>query len=352
MEGSKGLARLLGAAVLLAVVSACADESGWTLPERRLPLPAGASPELQAALAKVQPPRVELARSLVPRNVEDWKRLRAASASGQAQAIEALIARLGVKVAEVRMAGVTLYRVTPPRIEPRHADHLFLYLHGGAYVLNGGRGGLTEALVIAARLGMPVLSIDYRMPPEHPFPAALDDVVAVWRALVAERPAAKVAIGGTSAGGGLALAAVHRFKALGLPLPGLVYAGTPWSDLTGVGDSYHINEGADHLLVSWPGLLESAARLYAGDHDRADPLLSPVYGDFAGFPPVMLFTGTRDLFLSNTVRVHQKLRAAGVEADLLVFEGVAHGDYLGFRQTPESALAYGELGRFVARHLP
>jgi acetyl esterase/lipase len=198
---------------------------------------------------------------------------------------------------------------------------------------------------------MQVLSVDYRMPPHHPFPAGLDDVVTVYQHLLTDRPAKSMVLGGTSAGGGLILAAIHKLIKLGLDVPGALYAGTPWTDLTKTGDSYYTNEGIDRLLVTYDGILAAAAHLYAGDYDLKDPLISPVYGDFHGFPPTFLLTGTRDLFLSNTVRAHIKLRQAGAVADLLVYEGVSHGDYATEATSPESLHAYAEMNAFLLRHL-
>jgi len=149
----------------------------------------------------------------------------------------------------------------------------------------------------------------------------------------------------------MTLAMVLRAKDEGLPLPAAIVPGTPWADLTETGDSYFANEFVDNVLVSWKGWLGRAALLYAGGRDLRLPYLSPVYGDFTGFPPAILTSGTRDLFLSNTVRVHRKLRQAGVEAVLQVFEGQAHAQYYADPFGPETVEYHGEVARFLDAHL-
>ncbi len=327
------------------------EESDWEIGPVNLPAPAGASDVLADSIRNTPKPDVPARRQMVPRNETEW--VAAVEKLNEANRASAVVLadELAVTVDEERMGGIGTHRVTPPEIDPRHRDHLFVYIHGGAYVLNAAEAGLPEAILIAARTKMPVLSVDYRMPPQYPFPAALDDVVAVWEQLLATHSATSMAMGGVSAGGGLILAAVQKLISEGEQIPGALYAGTPWTDLTNTGDSYHTNEGVDRLLVTYEGFLAAAAHLYAGSRDLTDPLVSPVYGDFTGFPPTFLVTGTRDLFLSNTVRTHTKLRAAGVTADLLVFEGVSHGDYAIEAASPESALTYADLGAFLLRHL-
>ena len=160
-----------------------------------------------------------------------------------------------------------------------------------------------------------------------------------------------MALGCTSAGGGLILASTHKFKEFGLSLPGALLAGTPWSDLTETGDSNFTNEGIDNILITYEGILEGAAELYAGNHELTDPLTSPVYGDFNDFPPTYLVSGTRDLFLSNTVRVHRKLRTAGVEVDLNVYESSSHGEYLGVIDSLESEQLFAELRAIMLEKL-
>lgn len=345
----------LAAALTFTVVASApmaAQETGasgsWTIGERTVPAPVGASEELRATLATMPAPNVAASRAQTPQTEEQWLAIQAGSANAD---LEQMATAYGLKIEKDEIEGVTVYRVTPEKVHPRHTGHLFLHVHGGAYVLGGGDASATEAALVAARAGIPALSVDYRMPPKHPFPAAVDDVVAVYRHLLESRSAKSIAIGGTSTGGGLSLASVHKFRDLGLELPGAIYAGTPWADLTKTGDSLFTNEGLDRILVTYDGVLKGAAHLYADGHDLKDPLISPVYGDFEGFPPTYLITGTRDLFLSDTARTHRKLRAAGAVADLHVYEGVAHADYLILVDSPESKDVFAEVGAFFRKHL-
>ncbi len=133
--------------------------------------------------------------------------------------------------------------------------------------------------------------------------------------------------------------------------PAAIAPGTPWADLTDTGDTYGSNEWVDNVLVTWDGWLGRAAALYAAGRDLRDPQLSPIYGDFPDFPPTILTSGTRDLFLSNTVRTHRKLRRAGVEAELNVYEGQSHAQYMGNVDAPETREAFTDIARFFDAHL-
>ena len=150
----------------------------------------------------------------------------------------------------------------------------------------------------------------------------------------------------------MVLSLVQRAKREGLPLPGAVMSGTPWSDLSKTGDSYYTNDGVDGTL-SYDAFWEGVAKLYANGRDLKDPQLSPVYGDFNGFPPTYLVTGTRDLFLSNTVRVQQKLLQAGVPTQLEVEEGQYHLGYFDATgvDAPEGVELYSHVGQFFDAHL-
>jgi acetyl esterase/lipase len=315
-----------------------------------VPVPVGASVELQEAI-RDWPQRGPSDVPEPPSTAAEWKALIAESDSQSASTIETMLTDMRVDIRADEIAGVDVYHVNPPSVSSENGQRLFLFVHGGAYVYGAGEAGLTEAILIAGRIGIPVLSIDYRMPPDHPFPAAVEDVANVYRAVLESHDPGAIIIGGTSAGGGLALASVRRFQTLDLPLPAAIYAGTPWADLSKTGDTLFTNESLDRVLVTYDGALGAAARLYAGDFDIKDPLISPVYGSFEGYPPTILTAGTRDMFLSDVARTHRKLRAAGVVADLHVYEGMSHAGYLVSPDTPESRDMYGEVAAFIRQHL-
>src|SRR5262249_30475697 len=260
------------------------------------------------------------AGSKVPMNLTaaEWKALQKRADDGQAQTLQATKRKLRVTVTEERIAGVRVYRVKPAVVAPENRNRILVHVHGGAYVFGGGEAAAAEAVLMAQFGEIEIVSVDYRMPPDFPYPTAPDDALAVWREVAKSRNPGHVGLFGTSTGGGMTLALVLKLKDLKLALPGAIMAGTPWADLTKTGDTYFTNELVDNVLGSNDGMLEAAAKLYAGAHNLKEPLLSPVYGDFSGFPPAILLSGTRDLFLSNTVRVHQKLLQAGGLAALLV----------------------------------
>ena len=316
-----------------------------------LPVPVGASSVIQEAVLNALPPKAELTKKSAPQTKEEWKAWTAKINAKAAAEVQALVKELHVSIRRGKINGVNVYRLTPAEIDPKHKNHLFVYLHGGAYVLLAGEAGIGEAVLIAARTRMPVISVDFRMPPEYPAPAAINDVVIVWKHLLKSRPASAMALGGSSSGGGLTLASTLRLKELKLPLPGALYLGTPGVEVDKTGDSRYINEGADRLLASWDGVPHKAFSLYAGDYDHKHPYVSPIYGDFKGFPPSYLISGTRDLLLSDTVRTHRKLRAAGVDADLNVYEGLSHREYIVVPDSPESLEHYTELNAFLLEHL-
>lgn len=340
---------LLTALVAAAPPAALAqgDLAPREVPARSLPVPTDVSPQVQKLIAAP----LRQGWNTPPTTPEGWRALAEAGAAATRQALPGMRERLGVSVEPAEMGGVKVFLVTPRTIRPENRNRLLIHVHGGCYVLNPGEAGLPEAIFMAGFGGFRVVSVDYRMPPEAYFPAALDDAMAVWKAALRDNDPRNMAIFGSSAGGALTLEMVLRAKAEGLPLPAAIAPGTPMSDVTGVGDSFRTNALVDNVLVAVDGFCDAATRFYAKGHDLKDPLLSPVYGDVRGFPPTILTTGTRDLLLSNTVRMHRRLRQAGVEAALQVFEGQSHAHYYRDDTASESREAFSEIGAFFDRHL-
>jgi epsilon-lactone hydrolase len=310
----------------------------------RAPIPSSISAPAQQYLSTTNPfgddePPDDLS------DVAAWQRYIATRDGYVAERISQVMpSNLPVERSEFQLGPVTVYVFRPDHVPDGPDTPLYLDIHGGALILGGGDLCRLMATGSALRRDMITWAIDYRMPPLHPYPAALDDCLAVYRKALEERSPADIFVGGGSAGGNLAAALVLRAKDEGFPMPAALILGTPEVDLTESGDTFHTLLGIDSVLKP----LLHVNRLYANGHDLAHPYLSPLFGDVSGFPPTFLQSGTRDLFLSNTVRMHRALRAAGVEAELHVFEAMPHGGFGGL--TPEDNELAQEIQKFLARH--
>lgn len=324
----------------------------WVVAEKELTFSSHLSEPVRMAMAAVGGPNVQKKKTEFPTTYDAWQAIADKHSAANQVTLAFLNAKFGVRVQRKEIAGVGVHDISP--IEPANDghSHVFIHLHGGGYLFGGGAMGAAEGAAIAAVTGLRVISVDYALLPQSPFPAALNDVVAVYRALAEQFGPASIAMGGSSAGGHLALSTCHKLKALDLQLPQVLFLGTPLADLTHSGDSVVTNEGADNVIGTFQGFHGELQALFANGQDLNDPLLSPLFGDFTGFPATYLVSGTRDILLSDTVRVHMKLRRANIPADLLVFEGLPHGAYAAVPNSPEFAMAYGGLNSFLQRHLP
>jgi acetyl esterase/lipase len=312
------------------------------VPERVVPIPTSVSPEAQAVLAMPHQPSADYPAL---DDLGAWRTL----VKTRDEAIDPLmtgsVADAKVAVHDIDLGEFLVYEVVPEEMAG-DPDRVYLDIHGGGFLFGGGELSRATAVRNAVRLRCPVWGVDYRMPPDDPFPAGLDDCLLAYRTALETRSPEQIAVGGASAGGNLAAALVLRARDEGLPLPASAVLMTPAVDLTGSGDSLQTNLGLDPLLS---GDGHAAFTLYAGTHDLADPLVSPLYGDFSkGFPPTILTTGTRDLLLSDTVRMHRALRSTGASADLHVQEAGGHGGFLGM--APEDTWVLEEVRRFIERH--
>ena len=315
------------------------------VPERTIPVPGSISPEAQAVLSRAaQTPMSWPSYPDLGDNAA-WIEWSAAADRNMKAMFDAGGNQLaGAEVDIFYPGSAPCYRIIDKSLSVQAANNIVFEIHGGGLIAGGGDLCKRAAAVVSSELGALVYAPDYRMPPLHPFPAALDDCVAAYRDLLVHHAPERIVLHGSSAGGNLAAALLLRARDEGLALPAGVILETPELDLTESGDSFHCNMWIDVVLQRGLG---SINQLYAGSHDLAHPYLSPLFGDFStGWPPTLLTAGTRDLFLSNAVRMLHQLRKARVPVELLVYEAMPHGGFFG---TPDDAAVKADLRQFAER---
>lgn len=247
---------------------------------------------------------------------------------------------------EVTLGGRPAIWFTRPEALP---DRVVLYLHGGGYVGGNLENTRNHAADLARACREKVVSLDYRLAPENQYPAALEDVLAAYIELLGMgfSPDA-VTIMGVSAGGGLALAAALACRDAGHPMPGAIVGLSPWCDLTVSNVMIQANAETDIILT--PAQLDAAARFYAGNHDRTNPLISPLHGDLTGLPPIMLQVAAGEMMLGEVLALADKAMRSGVIVDVKVWEGMWHGWQALNELLPEARAAQRAIGAFVRLH--
>lgn len=240
--------------------------------------------------------------------------------------------------------GLPLCHISAPGVRE---DRGLLYLHGGGYVL----GSLDTHAELMGRLAKacraPVLGVDYRLAPEHPYPAAVEDAVASYDRLLANGiKADQIVVAGDSAGGGLTLACLLALKAQGKPQPAGAVLLSPWTDLTGSGESSRTRAALDPMIS--PEILLPMARRYYGDTDPTDPGVSPLFGDLTGLAPLLIQVGDHEVLLDDSTRLAQRAKAQGVAAELEIYEEAFHV-FQNVPGLPESGDALASIGRFFDR---
>jgi acetyl esterase/lipase len=232
------------------------------------------------------------------------------------------------------------------RAENAEPGRTVLYLHGGGYVFGSPKSHRAFTYALAKEARAEIFSLDYRMAPEHPFPAAVDDAVAAYEWLLREgREPHKIIVGGDSAGGGLTLALLLSIKARGLPMPAGALLLSPWTDLAMTGASLDENEKSDAMFKK-VYIVEGAKRYLAGADPNA-PLASPLYGDLAGLPPILIFASEDEVLRDDSTRLHEKLRASGVMSELVLEKRLIHVWPIFPGRFPEAMKSIREAADFI-----
>lgn len=230
-------------------------------------------------------------------------------------------------------------------------DRAVIYLHGGAYILGSPETHRNLAAHLAQAAQCVVYTPDYRLAPEHPYPAALDDALAVYRALLAQGlSGGQIAISGDSAGGGLSLALAQRIRAEKLPAPASLYLLSPWTDLTLSGETAKTCADIDPLITRAWGA--AGAAHYAGNKPLTDPLVSPLFADYRGMPSMLIQCGSDEVLRSDSERVAERAMAANVDVQLKVFQGLWHVFQMFAGMMPASSAAVREAGDYLQSRWP
>ncbi|MEO6259486.1 MAG: alpha/beta hydrolase [Thermoanaerobaculia bacterium] len=318
------------------------DSSGTAHITRVIPVSPLLSPEARTWMAR-QIPDADIHLTI--------EQIRAAADASQARTTVSAQSLYPTKIVEETIGGVPVKVVTPPTIPAAKRDRVLICLHGGGFIADWGSA--TESIPIASLTQTKVVAIRYRLSPEHAFPAAVDDVVAVYQQLLKTYRAGNIGVYGTSAGAALTAEFAVRLQRMHLPLPAALGVFSGWGDFSRSTDSL-----AMYGLMGLSGAATpdcsscSMTNDYAKGTDPQDPLLSPVFADLKGLPPTLFLTSTRDLLLSGTTQLHLAFLKAEVPAELIVFEGLPHAFWAaGPRTMPEAIETNRIIAAFFDRHL-
>lgn len=314
------------------------DAQGTAHITRVVPVPETISPEAQASISRQVPDEAP------PESLQERRARNRAADEANRIAWSKICPN---QIVDDKIAGVPVRIVTPPQIPAANRDKVFINLHGGSF--NADSGSFGESIPIASYAQVKVVAVLYRLAPENPFPAAVDDAVAVYKELLKTYRPQHIAIYGTSAGAILTGQVAVKIKQLGLPMPGALGIFSGIGDFARAGDSwslFSLRGLAGHLDPPVPGPHDP---YYIGSTDPRDPVLSPIFADLHGFPPTLFVSATRDALLSGTVNLQRAFLRAGDDAQLIVFDALQHAFWYN-AHLPESTEASHFMASFLLKH--
>ena len=285
-----------------------------------------------------------------PDEVEKWKSVQKAAELRDFERQKGLVDRLHPKLTKRNFAGVPVLDIKTRGWKDN--GKVLVYTHGGAYTFHSAGSTLASSLLVANSTGIRVISVDYTLAPHSRWPQMIAQVVTVFEELMKQGYAMDdIAVFGDSAGGGMAAGVVLKMRDKGMGMPAAVVLWSPWADITETGDTYETLKRAEPMYT-YAKLLKNSALAYAAPEDHKNPYVSPVYGDFTkGFPPTLIQGGTKEIFLSNFIRLYQALDTAGRTVKLDLYEGMPHGFQAVIPDSPESKTALKKVDAFLRRFM-
>jgi epsilon-lactone hydrolase len=312
-------------------------------------IPGSISPEAAAIYTKYKP--IMLAPRQKPLTTPaEYEALYLATEKSMVPRAEAAVKQLGATVIERKLDGVPVLEVRPK--DYKDDGTVLIYVHGGGWVGGSARSSLADAAMTAEATGKRVISVEYTVAPKGRWQLITNQVVAVYKTVLAEgTQASHIGMFGGSAGGNIVAAVTFKLRDQGLPMPAALFLNCPAVDLTNTGDTRLTLAEADPILN--PESVMPVIALYADPADVKNPYVSPIYGDFTkGYPPTLIQGGTKEWLLSDFVRIYQAIKTAGGTAELDLYEGMPHGFTGIFATAPEGKAALAEQGKFWGKYLP
>jgi epsilon-lactone hydrolase len=319
--------------------TAFVDSQGTAHITRVVPVPATISPEAQKMLSRA------ISDQAATETLAD-RRARTDASTAAARLAWSLICPVGI--VEDKIAGIPVHIVSPEKITEVNRDKVLINLHGGGF--NSDSGSYAESIPIAAYSGITVISVLYRLAPEHPFPAGIDDAITVYKELLKTHSPAHIAIYGTSAGAIMTGEVAVKLKQMGLPMPGALGIFSALGDFARPGDTTSLFTGSGLSGPLAPPQPGPRSPDYTSGTDPRDPVLSPIYADLTGLPPTLFVSGTRDYLLSGTANLQRAFLRAGVDARLVVFDAMPHAFWYN-ASLPESVEASHIMADFLLQHV-
>ncbi|KAB1068066.1 alpha/beta hydrolase [Tamlana haliotis] len=280
-------------------------------------------------------------------SIEVWEKKQKELEIDAAKALPKILELYQPQVETIYLGGIRAIDVKPK--EYKESQHIIIYIHGGAFTFYPADVTLLSSIPLAEASGLRIISIDYTLAPKAKYNQIIDEVIQAYKALLEQYDPENIAIYGDSAGGAIAAGAILKLRDFNIALPKVVVLWSAWLDLDEIGDSYYTLKNTDPNLV-YKGFLENCAEAYAPKQEWKNPYVSPVYGDFSeAFPPTLIQVGSKEIFLSNSIRMYRQLKENNKVVELDVYEGMWHV-WQGHYELPESKMAVKNTKDFILKH--